>query len=102
MCYLNISSSLIRFKRALGDLQEHLEERELRGEGQRKSDTRHCDLRGFLAPAEHGQAGLASRWGSAVCARHAATPEMVRWESWEVLCNADSHLRVWSRLCRAA
>lgn len=59
MCYLNISSSLIRFKRALGDLQEHLEERELRGEGQRKSDTRHCDLRGLF--------GSGRAWAGRTC-----------------------------------
>lgn len=34
MCCLNISSNLIRFKCVLGGHQEHLEEHELRGEGQ--------------------------------------------------------------------
>lgn len=90
MFSLSVSSNLIRFKRMLGDLWEH----GLRGEGWKKADDRHPDLKGFFG-SSRAWPGRTCQWPGhlfPVCAGHTAIlgaeQVPVGQESWEVLCNA--------------
>lgn len=88
MYCLNISSNLISFKCALVGLQEHLEECELRGEGQRKSDNRHCDLRGHFGSSRAWPGRTHQQMGNRQCVQDTLLSREGGRGKLEVLCSA--------------